>query len=210
MKKFTLSAYKQQTKRLLAAFGNSIDLWEIGNEINGEWTGPSSAVVAKVSAAYDATKARGHRTALTLYYNPNCWEVRSHEMFSWARSQLPARLKRGVDVVLVSYYEDDCNGVRPSQHQWQHVFDQLHAMFPRSALGFGETGTDDNARLAHKRDTMARYYRLHVAGDNYIGGYFWWYYAEDCLPATRAPLWRTLMSVIPPSPGSSVAHELHR
>lgn len=197
MKYYTQFAYKVRTKNFLATFGNSVDLWEVGNEVNGEWTGKTSAVVAKVSNAFDQVKAAGRHTALTLYYNPNCWTQPDHEMFTWAQAQLPARVKQGVDVVLISYYEDDCNSYQPSQQQWQQVFDQLHSIFPNSALGFGETGTHSDASVAHKQDTMQRYYGLHITGDNYIGGYFWWYYAEDCLPATKAPLWPTLMSVLP-------------
>lgn len=196
MRKLSASAYAERTKRYVAAFRDSIDLWEIGNEVNGDWTGPSSTVVAKVSNAYDQVHAAGLRSALTLYYNPDCAETPDREMFTWATKQLPMRLKRGVDVVLVSYYEDDCNGFQPSPQQWQHVFDKIHMIFPNARLGFGETGTHDNASATHKRATMQRYYRLQIRGDNYIGGYFWWYYAEDCLPAERGALWSTLMSVI--------------
>jgi hypothetical protein len=27
-----------------------------------------------------------------------------------------------------------------------------------------------------------------------VGGYFWWYYDEDCLPYTTKPLWTTLQT----------------
>lgn len=28
----------------------------------------------------------------------------------------------------------------------------------------------------------------------YVGGYFWWYYDQDCLPVTSTPLWGTLQA----------------
>ena len=36
------------------------------------------------------------------------------------------------------------------------------------------------------------YYGLRVRLPYYTGGYFWWYYAEDCLPYATRPLWRVL------------------
>jgi len=200
IRKLSVAAYAERTKRYLAALRGSIDLWEVGNEVNGDWTGPSSAVVAKVSNAYDQVQVAGLRSALTVYYNPGCSETRSRDMFTWITAELPARIKRGLDVVLVSYYEDDCNGLQPSTQQWQNVFDRLHAIFPKAKLGFGETGTHDDASVTHKRETMQRYYGLRIRGDNYVGGYFWWYYAEDCLPAGRSLLWPTLMWVMRATP----------
>jgi hypothetical protein len=47
----------------------------VGNDINGEWLGTTPDVVAKMKGAYDLVKARGNRTALTLYYNHNCFSI---------------------------------------------------------------------------------------------------------------------------------------
>jgi len=40
------------------------------------------------------------------------------------------------------------------------------------------------------------YYSLAIRLPYYPDGYFWWYYAEDCLPPASAPLWGTLSSAI--------------
>jgi hypothetical protein len=198
MKHYSLSAYHARTAKYLDAFAGKIDIWEIGNEVNGEWTGSSADVAAKISDAFDQVKARGLRTALTLYYNPNCWDSPAHEMFTWARQWLPSRIMQRVGTLLISYYEQDCNGFAPSGAQWQTVFNRLHVAFPNSRLGFGETGTTEaNAALALKTSIMKRYYGLTIHGDNYIGGYFWWYYAENLLPPTQSKLWPTFMSVLP-------------
>jgi hypothetical protein len=52
-------------------------------------------------------------------------------------------LKQGLDFVLVSYYEDDCNGLQPD---WQAVLSRLHALFPQALIGFGEIETRRAAR----------------------------------------------------------------
>jgi len=98
-------------------------------------------------------------------------------------------MKFNVDYILVSYYEDDCNNYQPN---WQRVFDSLHSLFPGAKLGMGECGTS----IASKKAAyINRYYTMHITTPGYIGGYFWWYYKEDCVPDTL-PLWTTLDNAI--------------
>jgi hypothetical protein len=88
-------------------------------------------------------------------------------------------MKKGLDYVFVSYYEDDCNNYQPN---WQRVFDSLHVIFPFSMLGIGECGTV----YADRKETyINRYYRMDITTLNYVGGYFWWYYKQDCVPYTK-------------------------
>jgi hypothetical protein len=118
-----------------------------------------------------------------LYYNPDCWSKADHEMFTWAKANVRAGMKTQLNYVLVSYYPEDCNNYWPSQAAWQSVFDQLHRMFPNSKLGFGESGRgNDPDSVTKKVALLHRYYQLQIRGDNYVGGYFWWYYVEDALP----------------------------
>ncbi|WP_197324791.1 hypothetical protein [Ralstonia solanacearum] len=167
----------------LDVLAGSVDLWEIGNEINGEWTGRTRDVVDKTLAAYDAVKQRGARTALTLYYNEGCAEQPSRAMFDWAGRNLPARLRNGVDYVFISYYEDDCPIAPPD---WNAVFARLGELFPHAALGFGEVGTRHAER---KPALIAHYYGLTIEHPRYVGGYFWWSFRQDMVPRSR-PLWR--------------------
>ncbi len=110
VKNYTLAAYKARTAEYLDAFQDKVDIWEVGNEINGEWLGNNADLVAKMTDAYNQVKARRKIAELTLYYNPNCWSKQSNEMFTWAQNNIPADMKQGLDYVLISYYEDDCNG----------------------------------------------------------------------------------------------------
>jgi hypothetical protein len=197
MKRTTIAAYARFEQRLVTAFSERIDLFEVGNEVNGEWVGSTFDEVAKISRAYDSVTAVGDRSALTLYYNPDCWAKPANEMFTWANANISASMKAGLDDVFISYYPNDCNDYWPTPKRWQSVFDRLHSMFPNAKLGFGESGiSDDHGSPAVKARLLRRYYELHVIGDNYVGGYFWWYYAEDAIPYRHNAVWRSLRKVM--------------
>ena len=189
---FSQYSYQQYIDRVneyMNALGNNVDIWEIGNEVNGEWLGNKDSVIKKIYAAYKIAKSRNVKTALTLYYNYNCWSNPQNEMFRWIHDNMPSKMKFNVDYILVSYYEDDCNNYQPN---WQRVFDSLHSLFPGAKLGMGECGTS----IASKKAAyINRYYTMHITTPGYIGGYFWWYYKEDCVPDTL-PLWTTLDNAI--------------
>ena len=194
MHEYTVNQYKNRVKEYLGVLGNKVDIWEIGNEVNGEWLGSKQSVINKISYAFDTLNTAGKLTALTLYYNKNCWENPHNEMFRWAHENIPERIKNKIDYVLVSYYEDDCNNYQPD---WQQVFDSLHTMFPYSKLGIGECGTNIATR---KEEYINRYYRMNITTPNYVGGYFWWYYKQDCVPWTKY-LWTVLNKAMCPSTG---------
>lgn len=196
VKQYSVQAYIDRTKEYVTVLGDNVDIWEVGNEINGEWLGNTSDVVAKMTGAYDYVKSQGKTTELTLYYNQDCWSKPANEMFTWAQTNIPDRMKQGLDYVLVSFYEDDCNGIKPD---WNQVFTKLHAMFPNSKIGFGETGTTISSK---KAEYITRYYSKQLSVPNYVGGYFWWYFHPDMIPNTQ-PLLQTLNSAIASVPDGS-------
>ena len=185
VKGISVSGYLDRTRSYVDQFGDGVSLWEVGNEINGEWLGETSSVVQKMTGAYDLVKSRGGSTALTLYFNQDCWAQADHEMFTWAQANVPSRMKSGLDRVWISYYEDDCNDLQPD---WNPVFQRLARMFPNSQVGFGETGTKYSDR---KRSYLTRYYQMKVNAPRYVGGYFWWYFHQDMVPGGGS-LWQTL------------------
>ncbi len=185
----TVAGYEARTRDFVDTLGSRVSIWEIGNEINGEWLGPTADVVAKMTAAYRLVESRGLRSALTLYYNENCWERPEHEMFAWTQANVPAEMRQGLDYVWISYYEDDCNGLQPD---WDAVFQKLATIFPNSAIGFGEVGTLNSAR---KSAYLNRYYTLQVNAPRFVGGYFWWYFSQDMVPSTK-PLWGELNTLV--------------
>lgn len=196
VKDISTEDYTARTKEYLNALGNNVDIWEIGNEINGEWLGDTASVVAKMNAAYEVIKGKKKPAALTLYYNEGCWEKKSNEMFTWARKNISEDMKQGLDYVFISYYEDDCNDLQPD---WPQVFKELAALFPKSKIGFGEVGTKHTAR---KKDYINRYYNLKINQPNFVGGYFWWYFSQDMVPSSK-PLLNTLNAAIIKSKKSS-------
>ena len=186
---YTLAQYVSKTNEYLNLLGSKVDIWEVGNEVNGEWCGTISDVITKIDSAYSIVKAAGKTTEMTLYYNKNCWSNSHNEMFYWVNQYLPASVRNGLNYVLVSYYEDDCNGLQPN---WQQVFDSLHVLFPNSKLGMGECGT---SKASNKASYITRYYTENITTPKYVGGYFWWYYYEDCIPSGNT-LWTTLNNAI--------------
>lgn len=189
VKNISLANYTARTLDYLNTLGSNVDIWEVGNEINGEWLGPAKDVAAKMTSAYNEVKGRGKTAALTLYYNEGCYATKANEMFTWAEANVSAAMKEGLDYVFISYYEDDCNDLQPD---WPSVFKKLAVMFPNSKIGFGEVGT----KTAGKKEAfMNRYYDTIINEPNFVGGYFWWYFMQDCVPSTK-PLWSVFNNAI--------------
>jgi len=194
---YSFKAYKKRVNEYLDVLGDVVDVWEIGNEVNGEWTGEPSDVAKKVAYAYSAVKKRGYKSALTLYYNDysyndGCWAKPEEKMRPWAKKYLDKELKEGVDYLFISYYEEDCDNYRPTKLEWEKLFKELGEMFPNSKLGFGEVGTSNPSK---KAEYLKRYYTLDINASRYVGGYFWWYAKEDIVPKSK-PLWGVLDEVL--------------
>lgn len=189
VREYSVEQYRKRAQEYVDLLGSKVDIWEIGNEINGEWLGDIPSVVQKMTAAYDVVKAKGGRAALTLYYNEDCWKYPTEEMFAWAQKNVPSRMKTGLDYVWVSYYEDDCNGLQPD---WPAVYARLAKIFPNAKIGFGESGTIYQSKKAEYID---RYYNMSISEPQYVGGYFWWYFRQDMVPST-SPLLDVLNDAI--------------
>ena len=187
--KYSVTDYEKRAQEYTSLLKNKVDLWEVGNEINGEWLGTTPDVVTKITKAARVVKQAGGRTAITLYYNPNCYAKPSNEMFTWAGTNINTELKGLIDYVLVSYYEEDCNGYIPN---WQQVFDRLAQIFPGKKLGVGECGTKKSSK---KKALVQRYYSMKVTTPNFIKGNFWWYFWQDMVPYKNS-LWTTLNETI--------------
>ena len=151
--------------------------------------------------------------ALTLYYNVGCGDGPA-ELGPLAFSQryVPPAVRAGLGYVFLSYYEGDCAGTRPTAAVWTAYFRGLHRLYPRARLGFGEVGLGQRvtaATLPVARDMLLYYYALPIRLPYYAAGYFWWYYAEDCLPYGRRPLWSALRAAFIAEAASQRAPE-HR
>lgn len=79
------SCYLKRTENYLTALGDLVDLWEVGNEMNGEWVGNSNwedeawtaedmrtirdTYASAVGKAHEFLQRAGKATALTFYFN---------------------------------------------------------------------------------------------------------------------------------------------
>jgi hypothetical protein len=203
MKRYSLSQVRSRVKDYVTTLGAGIDLWEIGNEVNGEWlshvkcptqhecAAQAHDVTAKVEAMYDAVSAKGYPTELTLYYQGPKTVTPGYEMLPWEQTYVPSRMHAGLRYVLVSYYEDGNNGIRPSHAELDSIFGTLAHDFPNASVGFGEIGMAHpiaQSSLSKAEDIFSYYQTLSFASvPSYTRAGFWWYSAEDLVPSTKWP-----------------------
>ncbi|SEI71532.1 hypothetical protein SAMN05192539_1003378 [Paraburkholderia diazotrophica] len=205
-----LATYKARTQELVSKLNGTVDVWEIANEINGEWlrnhpSGSAATVNSEetqigqmVLAANSIVKAAGGKTAITLYYNDdskgnNCWEKPQDYWKTWPTSFLPASVLQSTDYALFSYYPyQDCTGLSPS---WNADFAALEKIFPNAKVGFGEIGTSStSAPTSVQQNLIKTYYPMvnTMTDPRFIGGFFWWNYAEQMLPYSTSSYWQLL------------------
>lgn len=190
-----LAAIRARIASYLAALGGSVTVWEVGNEVNGNWLG--SGVVPKIEAMYDAVKAAGKPAALTFYYeNP---ATPGYDLVPWIDANLPAghRMRTGLDYVLVSYYEDQNGGHQLTQAELDTLFAALAARFPQAKLGFGEFGWGGAipASDATRADLLRRFYGYRVPTvPAFAGGGFYWHFRQTMVPSS-APDWGVLSAL---------------
>jgi hypothetical protein len=211
VRRTTVREYRNRTRAFVHRFGRRLDLYEIGNELNGEWLGRPRTINAKVAAAYDVVEQEyaglGLRSVITLNYWPSrdCYARDWEATLPFAR-KLPRRVRHGVDLVLLSFYETACSPrAHPTVEQFASTLRALTRIFPRARVGIGELGAQGRAdglphdpTLAEKKRIARRYIGMHdrlrsEVGPRFVGGYFWWYYATDAVPWDRPrSLWSTL------------------
>lgn len=186
VKNITIAGYEKRTKEYVNLLKNKVDIWEIGNEVNGEWLGTPASVVSKIKRAGKVVRAAGGKTALTLYYNDQCYAKSQNEMNAWMDRYVDAEMRSLVDYVFVSYYECD-DGGQPTPN-WQAVFDRVSSVFPGKKIGIGEVGTT----VASKKAALIRqFYSMKINNPNFVRGNFWWYFFPDMVPYTKT-YWKTL------------------
>jgi len=199
----SVAAVQAWTNQYVNALGGLVDIWEIGNEVNGDWLSRQSNgadVFPKIQAMFDIVSAAGLKTALTFFYEgepgqPNCI-AKGHggnDMFSWINAHFIANptpeseaMRLGLNYALISWYPDQCTQAKPN---WATVYTKLAAIFPNAKVGFGELGTANPQHGSmYEQIEIATYYPMGKTNSGlaslpaYCGGYFWWYYAEEMVP----------------------------
>ena len=136
-------AFQARTESYLQTLGSDVNIWEVGNEVNGNWTGSYPTVAAKLTEAFDDVAAVGAKSALTLYANnfgpDHCGDGESElTPVQFSRQYIPAAVADGLNYVFLSYYPTQCHHREPTSQEVASYMQQLHALFPNAALGFGE------------------------------------------------------------------------
>ncbi|MCO5310786.1 MAG: hypothetical protein M9891_16155 [Austwickia sp.] len=212
---YSVAQVRDRTRQFVKAFGAQIDIWEVGNELNGEWLGEPADIRAKAQAAFDVVEREYAglklQSAVTLNYWPSsdCYAQPWEATDSFAAA-LPQAIRLGADHAWLSFYETACDPVaRPSVTQFTGAFTRLAQTFPNARVGFGEVGVQGidsgfarEPSLAERKAVANRYYGMHAAllgavGSRYEGGYFWWTYHQDALRArTSRSMWPTLEALM--------------
>jgi hypothetical protein len=118
-------------------------------------------------------------------------------------------IRKNVNYVLISWYPDQCNNITPD---WPAIFEKLASIFPNAYVGFGELGTaNPDGGQPDEQALISTFYPMVRNGINwpgtsaevaymqqhYVGGYFWWYFAEEMVPRTGSVLYPTLWPPLP-------------
>lgn len=201
MDQTTLATFQARVAEYVDTFPQ-IDVWEIGNEVNGEWLG--SDVVAKIeyAAAYVKQADPTDTTLLTLFWQIGTGEP-DHAVFDWAAANVSSALWANVDVIGLSVYV----GTAPLGMSLDEVFGRLLAMYPNQQFVISETdyGSADttnawwwgnpSAPNAVVRRRFARWmYRVALGYDRSPAGVFWWNYTTEMAPPSD--LWDDLRDLI--------------
>ncbi len=197
MRRWSVAAFEQRTREYVSALP-SVDEWETGNEINGNWLGSTPSVVEKTRFASKYIKSHTHaRVLVTLYWQLGEDRV-SDSTFTWARANMGS----------ISPYVDDLGiSLYPRQSPMGEPFDRviaaLHAEFPQQRIMITELDYDrgpgwwwgSKTSIAPQgRDAVAAEYQSAIMGYPYSGGgTFWWYFVEEVSPGNS--LYKTLRSV---------------
>ena len=201
--RITTSAFQSRVESYLSDLGSSVDIWEIGNEVNGDWTGPYATGAEKIDEAYDDVEAAGASSALTLYANEfapnNCGDGTAElTPLQFSEQYVPVSVRDGLTYVFESYYPTQCHNTYPTSAQVSAEMQQLHAFYPNALLGFGEVGLARPVKtrtLAKAAKVMSWAYRLAPRLRYYVGGYFWWYTLEDAFTGRALLRSRTLEGI---------------
>ena len=209
---FTVATAESRWNDYVSTLGNYVDVWEVGNEINGNWLDSADAggtgkiscpwktpsttdanVVTDMINAYNIVKAAGKLAELTLYYpgaGSSCDSPAKFDPITWTEANVPLNMRNGMDYVFVSYYHQDCTaGTDPTAASWGTFFTQVQNLFPNAKIGFGEWGYSSTkvtgtklATLLSKGYSMDPYPLPFSA--NWVSGVFFWEWADLAVPDT--------------------------
>ena len=198
MADLTLTAWQARVREYVDHFPQ-ITVWEIGNEVNGEWLGTQVREKLEYAAAYVKAADPTDTTMLTFYWQMGTAGAPANALFQWIHDNVHAALTSNVDVVALSTWVGDA----PLGVAFDEVFERLHALFPAQRLAIGELGywspgttrawwwrSQTNPTTDVRQAFAEQMYDASFAFPYSVGGVFWWYYYQEMFGQT--PLWLTV------------------
>jgi hypothetical protein len=194
MAKYNLARWQTRVQEYVDHFPQ-IAVWEIGNEVNGEWLGPQVREKLEYAASYVKVKDPADITVLTFYWQMGTAGKPANAVFQWISDNVTPALKANVDVVALSTWIGDA----PLGIAHDEVFERLHALFPDKSVVMGELGYWSPRTSKYwwwhspeRPDTVRRalarqMYLANLSFPYGLGGNFWWYYYDEMRQKT--PLW---------------------
>ena len=211
---FTQADHAARWHDYVNTLGRYVDIWEVGNEINGNWlynsgsnadvsgqscpddwpggvpTTTTQDVADKMADAFKIVKAAGKQAALTLTFCPTDLPA-TNDPFTWLDTYVTSpALRKGMDYVLISYYPDvtGCGYGLPKASDWVTWFRGIQSRFPYAKLGMGEWGYTSGSPPADLSTVLREGYEIDPSASltpgSWIGGVFYWEFGLTAIPDT--------------------------
>jgi hypothetical protein len=201
MRQYSLLQWQARVQEYVDHFPQ-ITVWEIGNEVNGEWLGPQVKEKIEYAASYVKAKDPSDKTVLTFYWQMGTAGAAANALFQWISDNVSPALKANVDVVALSTWIGDA----PLGIAHDEVFERLHALFPTQQVMMGELGywsprtsqywwwrSQQNPTTTVRRALAKQMYLANLSFPYGLGGNFWWFYYDEMWGKT--PLWQDVNDV---------------
>jgi hypothetical protein len=183
---FSVAEHRTRWKDFVDTLNPYVDVWEVGNEINGNWlysSGPGANVSGqscpqgwrggipsttiqdvadKMADAFKLVKAAGKPAALTLTFCPTDLPA-TNDPFRWVDTYATSSaLRNGMDYVFISYYSDavSCKYGLPKEADWVNWFTGIQSRFPNAKVGLGEWGYGTKQPPDNLKTVLEEGYRL--------------------------------------------------
>ena len=186
MASYSYARYQSRIDQILSTLQH-VDVWEVGNEVNGNWLGPQ--VGAKVAYAIDkAASLSSTPLYLTLYWQLGEDDA-SHSIFNWVNTNLtPTEISKLTSVGISMYPQE-----APLGASFYRAMTTLHTVyFPNQSIYIGELGYGGSGVTgswwwgspsvsdSSKASTVTTYMGLLLSLPFSVSsGPFWWYFAEE-------------------------------
>lgn len=164
-----LEAYTKRFMDYYHTLSHLVDIWEVGNEINGDWQ--ASDIALRVKNVNGLIKALGGKTHLCFYGADN--------LQSFTNDALTTDTFHPTDFtsVGISYYEQDNDW---KEYNWTGNLNELSTKFTGDIV-ISECGV---AQKAKKAKLLNHYYgnqwnSLLAQVPRFKGGGYWWYGRND-------------------------------